>query len=108
MRTITYLQQEYKVIFIICMKNESGFKENLDKKQNNRRLVKRNYHTNLQKRDQKQCGNYGGITLLCQTIKIYDRTLLYKMIKEIKVKLAELYVFREETVTTGLILKQDL
>jgi hypothetical protein len=41
-----------------------------------------------EKGDRKQCGNYRGITLLCQTFKIYNRILKNKMIKETKGELA--------------------
>jgi hypothetical protein len=56
------------------------------------------------KGDRKQCGNYGGIVLLCQTFKIYKRILANKMIKEIKRRLAEeLYAFRAGRVNSDLI-----
>jgi hypothetical protein len=55
------------------------------------------------KGDRKQCGNYRGITVLCQTFKIYERTLVNKMILKIKGKLVELYTFRNVRVTTDLI-----
>jgi hypothetical protein len=56
------------------------------------------------KTERKQCGNYRGIMLLCQTFKIYKRILGNKMIKEIKGKLAEeLYAFKEGRATTDLI-----
>jgi hypothetical protein len=46
------------------------------------------------KGDHKLCGNYRGIMLLCHTLKIYERILANKMIKENKGKLEEeLYAF---------------
>jgi hypothetical protein len=52
----------------------------------------------------KQCGNYRGTTLLCQTFKIYERILANQIIKEIKGQLAEeLYAFRAGRATTDLI-----
>jgi hypothetical protein len=56
------------------------------------------------KGDRKQHGNYRGITLLCQTFKIYERIFVNKMRVEIKGKLIEeLYAFRKGKVTTDLI-----
>jgi hypothetical protein len=51
----------------------------------------------------KQCENYRGITMLCQTFKIYNRILANKIMKKIKGKLAELYAFRAGRVTADLI-----
>jgi hypothetical protein len=60
--------------------------------------------TPVYKRNRKQCGNYGEITLLCQTFQIYERILANKMTKEIKGKKAEeLHALRAGRVATHLI-----
>jgi intergrase/recombinase len=56
------------------------------------------------KGDRKQCENYRGIMLLCESFKIYDRIIANKMMKEIKGKPAEeLHAFRAGWATTDLI-----
>jgi hypothetical protein len=55
------------------------------------------------KGDMEQYGNHKGITFLCQTLKIYERILVYKMTLEIKGKLAELFTFRKGMANTDLI-----
>jgi hypothetical protein len=67
----------------------TDFMENLDRKQNTEDWFKGIIVPIYKKGDRKQCGNYKGITKLCQTFKLYDRILANKMIREINRKLAE-------------------
>jgi hypothetical protein len=55
------------------------------------------------KGDRKQCGKFRGITLFCQTFKMYERMLVNKMALEIKGDLAEeLNAFKRGRATTDL------